>query len=104
IIFIVVDLPAPFGPRKPSTSPRSTAKVTPSTAVNGPKRRTSASTSIIRSAAFSLMPNAPGYLVVLLSLLRKRTEIRGRLDRRCVDGVQGFNRSGFPAGLGERRC
>src|SRR5262245_13041808 len=29
---MVVDLPAPFGPRKPSTSPRSTEKDTPSTA------------------------------------------------------------------------
>ena len=31
-IFIVVDLPAPLGPRNPSTSPRSTEKLTPSTA------------------------------------------------------------------------
>src|ERR1051325_4313903 len=36
IIFIVVDLPAPLGPRKPSTSPSATAKDTPSTAVSGP--------------------------------------------------------------------
>src|SRR5262245_38631749 len=34
---MVVDLPAPFGPRKPSTSPRSTAKETPSTARFAPK-------------------------------------------------------------------
>ena len=32
IMRIVVDLPAPFGPRKPSTSPRSTVKEMPSTA------------------------------------------------------------------------
>jgi hypothetical protein len=32
IMRIVVDLPAPLGPRKPSTSPRSTLKETPSTA------------------------------------------------------------------------
>src|SRR6516164_4904119 len=37
IIFIVVDLPAPFGPRKPSTSPRGTVKEMSSTAFNGPK-------------------------------------------------------------------
>src|SRR5258707_14167019 len=36
-IFIVVDLPAPFGPRKPRTSPRSTRKLIPSTAFSGPK-------------------------------------------------------------------
>ncbi len=35
IIFIVVDLPAPFGPRKPSTSPRATVKLTSSTATMG---------------------------------------------------------------------
>ena len=32
IMRMVVDLPAPFGPRKPSTSPRSTENETPSTA------------------------------------------------------------------------
>src|SRR5689334_20138560 len=37
IIFIVVDLPAPFGPRKPSTSPFGTVNETSSTAMSGPK-------------------------------------------------------------------
>ena len=32
IMRMVVDLPAPLGPRKPSTSPRSTENETPSTA------------------------------------------------------------------------
>ena len=36
-IFIVVDFPAPFGPRNPSTSPRRTEKLMPSTALIGPK-------------------------------------------------------------------
>src|ERR1700761_4418696 len=36
-IFMVVDLPAPFGPRNPSTSPRSTVKLMPLTASTGPK-------------------------------------------------------------------
>jgi hypothetical protein len=35
-IFIVVDLPAPFGPRKPSTWPGSTLKLMPSTATRSP--------------------------------------------------------------------
>ena len=35
-IFMVVDLPAPFGPRKPSTSPLRTLNVTLSTARAGP--------------------------------------------------------------------
>ena len=38
IIFIVVDLPAPFGPRKPRTSPLATRRLRSLTAVKGPKR------------------------------------------------------------------
>src|ERR1700757_1600332 len=37
IIFIVVDLPAPLGPRKPSTSPTGTVNEMSSTALSGPK-------------------------------------------------------------------
>ena len=37
IIRMVVDLPAPFGPRNPKTSPRSTVNEIPFTAVFGPK-------------------------------------------------------------------
>jgi hypothetical protein len=36
IIRIVVDLPAPLGPRKPVTRPGSTVKLMPSTAVFAP--------------------------------------------------------------------
>ena len=43
---MVVDLPAPFGPRKPSTSPRRTVNDTLSTAVKAPKRLVSPSISI----------------------------------------------------------
>src|SRR5215831_44714 len=37
IMRMVVDLPAPLGPRKPSTSPLPTSNDTPSTARFGPK-------------------------------------------------------------------
>ena len=37
IMRMVVVLPAPFGPRKPSTSPFSTVNETPFTATFGPK-------------------------------------------------------------------
>src|SRR6478736_3839330 len=47
IMRIEVDLPAPFGPRKPSTSPRSTAKDIPSTARFVPKTFTKFSTLIM---------------------------------------------------------
>src|SRR5882724_11199510 len=43
---IVVVLPAPFGPRKPVTFPGWTAKLSPSTAVTGPKRLVSPLTSM----------------------------------------------------------
>jgi hypothetical protein len=36
IIRMVEDLPAPFGPRNPNASPRSSTKSTPSTARNSP--------------------------------------------------------------------
>src|SRR4051794_8841584 len=57
---IVVDLPAPLLPRKPKISPRSTSKLTSSTATNWPKRRDSPRTSI----AFTL----PSYCAVELRL------------------------------------
>src|SRR4026208_1263455 len=44
---IVVDLPEPFGPRKPRTSPRSTLNETPSTALLAPKVFTRFSIRII---------------------------------------------------------
>src|SRR5262245_41837624 len=36
IILMVVDLPAPFGPRKPKNSPRRTTRLRPLTATFGP--------------------------------------------------------------------
>jgi hypothetical protein len=48
IIRMVVDFPAPFGPRNPSTSPRSTENDTPSTARFGPNVFTKFSTLIMR--------------------------------------------------------
>src|SRR6266540_853605 len=47
MIRIVVDLPAPFGPRKPVTRPDRAVKVTSSTAVNAPYFLVSASTLIM---------------------------------------------------------
>src|SRR5215468_3847608 len=55
IIRIVVDLPAPFGPRKPVTTPGWTTKSSPATASFSPYRLLRFSTSII---ACSLIGNA----------------------------------------------
>src|ERR1044071_3357566 len=46
IILIVVVFPAPFGPRKPNTSPAYTSKLTLSTATLSPYRLTSSRASI----------------------------------------------------------
>src|SRR6185503_3033424 len=51
IMRMVVDLPAPLGPRKPSTSPRSTVNEMPSTARLGPKAFTRLSILIISESA-----------------------------------------------------
>jgi hypothetical protein len=45
-IRISVDFPAPFGPSRPKTSPASTSKVTPSTAVKSPNFLTMLRTSM----------------------------------------------------------
>ena len=50
-IFIVVDLPQPFEPRKPKISPRAMRKLTSSTAVKLPKRRVRCSASIAGTAS-----------------------------------------------------
>ena len=59
--FIVVDLPAPLGPRNPRTSPRATEKLTPSTALIGPKclTRFSIWTSPLISPGLGCPPGGP---------------------------------------------
>src|SRR4051812_36197628 len=69
-IRMVVDLPAPLLPRKPKISPRSTSKLTSSTATNWPKRRDSPRTSM----AFTL----PSYGAVELRLRQADARDRPR--------------------------
>src|SRR5215469_14497064 len=58
-IFIVVDLPAPFGPRKPTICPFSTLKETSSIAVKGPYRFVRWSTWIMNRGPLR-GPDVPG--------------------------------------------
>ena len=58
IIRIVVDFPAPFGPRKPVTMPGRTVTVSPSTASVRPYRLVTASISITRSTLGARAPPA----------------------------------------------
>ena len=55
ITLISVVLPAPLGPSRPKNSPCSTARLTPASARNAPKRFSSPVTSI----AFSVRPQFP---------------------------------------------
>ena len=66
IIRMVVDFPAPFGPRKPSTSPFSTAKEMPLTASKLPKRwstvqyiRLALVLFVFKALAYALAPSIP---------------------------------------------
>src|SRR5258708_34816492 len=58
---IVVDLPAPLGPRKPKTSPCATSSETLSTATKSPKRLT-------RFSRRTAGPGGLGYTVGLVTL------------------------------------
>src|SRR6267142_2821067 len=67
IMRMVVDLPAPLGPRKPSTSPRSTVNEMPSTARLAPKAFTRFSILIMQNLPAplqggALSPNSTGEL------------------------------------------
>src|SRR6185503_7200542 len=62
-IFMVVDLPAPLGPRNPSTSPRSTVKETSSTAWIWPNHFVKWSMAINSDIAFPQPPSdLPSFL------------------------------------------
>ena len=74
-IFIVVVLPAPFGPRNPTISLFSTEKLTSRTAVNLPNvlYKCSAVTMLIVSGTYSTtyarhsklkLPQSPGYVTI----------------------------------------
>src|SRR5690625_6735481 len=54
---MVVDLPAPFGPRNPEMAPSGTVKLNPSTAVTWPYRFERRSTSIMRARPGTGLPN-----------------------------------------------
>src|ERR671922_2759927 len=68
IMRMVVDLPAPFGPRKPSTSPRSTVNEMPSTARFGPKLFTRFSIWIIGVALRELAVGAQYFSAIITAL------------------------------------
>ena len=79
---IVVDLPAPFGPRKPNTSPRATLNETLSTAVKPPKR--------LVSPAISISAGWPSTVTLRRPLGSRRAagiaESQGNASRRCPNG------------------
>src|ERR1700755_2722455 len=76
---MVVDLPAPLGPRKPRTSPRSTAKVRSFTATFTPNAFVRFSTLI---TAFLLRALTPGLFCAQISSARETFNRRSAASRR----------------------
>src|SRR6059058_3409616 len=72
IIFIVVDLPAPLGPRKPSTSPCGTMNDTTSTATSGQKVLTR-----LRISSIGLFPKG-GVFACFRPLIHRDRTAQGR--------------------------
>src|SRR5512139_3916586 len=79
---MVVDLPAPFGPRKPKISPRRTVRLTRLTATKSPKRRS-------RSCRLTAMSPGAGIMVSPPSAVAEHGDehvLEGRLHRaKAVD-------------------
>src|SRR6516164_5378554 len=63
-IRMVVDLPEPFGPRKPKISPRRASKLTLSTAMNVPNRFTKRSTRTDGASSFMKSPTWKRFLLL----------------------------------------
>src|SRR5437763_4468538 len=76
---MVVDLPAPLGPRKPVTRPGSTENDRWSTATLGPKR-------LVRSRASIIVPGPGGGSVRRLTNFPFRA---GNVKRRCAAAARG---------------
>src|SRR5947208_7386655 len=91
-ILIVVDLPAPFGPRKPKISPRATERDTLSTATKSPKRFT----KCLISTAF--ISGCTGRL--LLAHLGDKHVFKRRHDLPELRIRYGFLQPGYIGGLG----
>src|SRR5882724_9179311 len=82
---MVVDLPAPFGPRNPKISPRVTSRFTRSTATKSPKR-------LVRSWISTARPLAKSGGTLQLLLADERDEYifeRGRQRRELRGGRHG---------------
>src|ERR1700676_158589 len=91
-ILMVVDFPAPLGPRKPKNWPAATCKSTPSTAVKLPKRRVSFSVRIAVSGITITTPS-PAVSKVEQTLARVHESIRstppsGRIFRATSRGLR----------------
>src|SRR5215208_5855969 len=102
----VVVLPAPFGPRKPKISPRSTRKLRPSTAGTPPNVRVSASTSIAASSRIAPRTHARPATPSPSATLRSDADRRNARRAHAMDPQVVFI-TGASRGFGEaaaREC
>src|SRR5699024_4714220 len=106
---MVVDLPAPLGPRNPVMEPSGPVKLNPSTTVTWPERFERRSTSIMRARPGTGWPNPDGRPVrqsdagpAPATPRRRRPRRRGHRarDRRARRGRSGLRR---PPGGGDRQ-
>src|SRR5882672_10221230 len=100
IMRMVVDFPAPFGPRKPSTSPRSTVNEMPSTARFGPNAFTSLSIFIMLKEGQNYRRITRLQSADVWRLGHERHEIRSRFTRADrgsgARSIAGSDRSAMP--------
>src|SRR5581483_10486766 len=91
-ILMVVDLPAPLGPRNPKNCPGATRKSTPSTAMSSPKRRVSACVQMV------------GARVIQHPNLAQSARTNGSGPTRAHVAPDAFVRPGFCTSHRQRTC
>ena len=92
-IFIVVDLPAPFGPRKPTTSPLDTDKLMSSTAINWSTNENEV-TDLYGTESINLSPGASVSSRAVVG--HPLGALYGTGSKTNPDGSFDLNSNGFP--------
>src|SRR3954463_16179573 len=100
----VVDLPAPFGPRKPKTSPSPTTMSTPSTACTSPNVRTSSSASMgLLTSGLGGLNRPPDAFGGRRNVDVAHTQMRERVAHRALHRGRRSDRARLADALGAER-
>src|SRR5208283_1659464 len=87
---MVVDLPAPFGPRKPNISPGRASRLMWSTAVKLPKRLTRSLTTTLGVPLFTVPPAASPLYCFDKNILNGRGDLLNAVKRQTRGGKTGM--------------